>query len=342
MPLHLRLRGVVWHARGTVRIGRKTVEVPEFSTGMRRRADAEAVAADEEARVRADHLDGDQGRTRRLTIADCLKIYLKRPGGVPQYDKDRLADLSARIGDRLLSEAKVAWGDWLRTRGNSMAPATAARWRAILQAAIGAGCAAHDLPAPRLPTVKVQDTEGVVFLTRPEQDRLLAAYGPTARPVATVLCFAGLRSQEALQLDWRHVSLTRRMLTVTAGHSKSGKGRSVPMHDRVHAELLAIWEAAGRPATGPVFISAHGQPFADTRARGGNPLAKSHATACRRAGITGFRVHDWRHHWASWMTMSGTDQTTLMRLGGWSTPRMVQRYAAVSAEHMADAIRRLA
>ena len=160
MPLHLRLRGAVWHARGSVRVGRATIPVPEFSTGARRRADAETIAADEEARLRADHLEGDQGRAKRLTLADCFKSYLTRPGGVPRYDQDRIADFNAHIGGRLLAKAKPAWHEWLRTRGAAMAPATAARWRAILQAAIGAGCLVHDLPVPRLPTVRVRETEG--------------------------------------------------------------------------------------------------------------------------------------------------------------------------------------
>ena len=38
--------------------------------------------------------------------------------------------------------------------------------------------------------------------------------------------------------------------------------------------------------------------------------------------------------------MSGTDLYTLMKLGGWRTLRMVQRYAAVSVEHLAEAARR--
>lgn len=74
---------------------------------------------------------------------------------------------------------------------------------------------------------------------------------------------------------------------------------------------------------------------------GGNPLSKAHKTACLKAGIKNFRVHDWRHHWASWMVMSGCDLYTLMKLGGWTTPRMVQRYVAVSNDHMHEAISKL-
>lgn len=40
--------------------------------------------------------------------------------------------------------------------------------------------------------------------------------------------------------------------------------------------------------------------------------------------------------------MAGVDLPTIQRLGGWASLRMVERYAAVSTEHMAEAVRRLA
>lgn len=338
MPLHLRRRGDIWHARGTVRVGRKTIVVSGFSTGCRARADAEAVAAAEEARIRGDELDGPAGRARRLTIADAILAYLERPGGVPEYDQDRLADFNERIGARKLDELPAAWGEWLRTRGKAMAPGTAARWRAILQAAIGYGAAHNGIATPRLPPVRVPFEETAAFLSRKAQDRLLASYSPNAAPVAMVFALQGLRTSEALRLDWRDVSLTRR--TIFVAKTKTGRPRTVPMHPRVLAMLAALHAERGRPEAGPVFLSLRGAAYRATEGRGGNPLAKAHATACARAGITGFRVHDWRHHWASWQVMTGTDLYTLMKLGGWRTLRMVQRYAAVSDDHMRKAVRR--
>lgn len=119
------------------------------------------------------------------------------------------------------------------------------------------------------------------------------------------------------------------------------------MHPRVDALLIRSMVFAGRPAIGRVFLSARGRPYSDARGRGdrrqgGNPLAKAHATACRAAGVTGFRVHDWRQDWATRMVWAGTDLPTLMRIGGWASLRMVQRYAATSADRMAEAIGRLA
>ncbi len=55
-----------------------------------------------------------------------------------------------------------------------------------------------------------------------------------------------------------------------------------------------------------------------------------------RAGIEDFRWHDLRHTWASWHVQNGTPLHVLQELGGWSCYSMVQRYAHMSAEHLAE------
>jgi integrase len=349
MPVHVsRKRGGVWYARGSVRVGKTTAIVAEYSTGCSARAAADHEAAARDAEIRQDILDGPAGRSRRLTIADCIVSYLSRPGGLQPYDQDRLADFNERIGDRQLSDAADAWTDWLASR-RPMAPSSAARWRAILRAAIGHGAAANGTTAPAIPGVAGGGGKTrLAYLSRAEADRLVTGYNRWALPVAVVLRYQGLRTQEALRLDWRAVSWRRRTLFVTGtavigeARTKSRKARTVPMHRRVRVTLYLLWRSRGRPASGPMFLSSRGTPYADTRGHGGNPLKRAHATACRTAGIEGFRVHDWRHHWASHLVMAGVDLPTLMRLGGWSDHRMVLRYAAVGVEHMAEAIGRVA
>jgi integrase len=93
-----------------------------------------------------------------------------------------------------------------------------------------------------------------------------------------------------------------------------------------------------------VFLNRRGEPYTDTRdlkVQGGNPLQTAHENACRRARIADLTVHDWRHHWTSHCVMAGVDLVTLMRLGGWKSLRMVQRYAAVDTNHMNEAVRKL-
>ncbi len=341
MALHLRRRGEIWHARGTVRVGREVIHVPGFSTGCHSRADAAAVAGAEEARIRAEHLDGPAGRARRLTIGDPLLAYLQRPGGVPRYDQDRLTALARVFGDRPLAEAPAAWTEWLRDHGAHLAPATAARWRAILVAALKAGCAALQAGVPpAIPTVRQRVEDRVIHLRDAEREALLRAYNPHAACPALLLAYAGLRTQEALRLDWRDVDLPHGRLVI--GRTKTGRARVVPMHRRVALLLWGLWEAADRPDRGAVFLSARGQPYADTRGQGGNPLAQAHATACRITGLTGFRVHDWRHDFALRFLAEGGDVRSLMQVMGWRSIRMAERYVTYRADHLAAIMARVA
>lgn len=336
MSIHLRKRGDIWHARGTIRIGRDTITIKQFSTGTGSRAEAEQIASREERRIRAEHEAGPSGRQKSLTVADAVEAYLDRPGGVASYDEGRLVDMTARIGDRSLSDAGEAWSAWLRMRGGALAPASVARFRSIYAAAIAYGCRAHHLgQPPEIPAFKHRAPDRIVYLSEDERARLLAAYSPHARRVVVMLAYQGMRTQEALRLDWRDVSMKRE--TIFIRESKTGLPRSVPGHPRVLDVLTDI----GPRDVGPVFLSSRGEPYADTRGEGGNPLRKPHETACRKAAIMNFRVHDWRHDWAARMVMAGVDLETIRKLGGWTTLRMVQKYASVTAHHMREAIRKI-
>ena len=74
---------------------------------------------------------------------------------------------------------------------------------------------------------------------------------------------------------------------------------------------------------------------------GGSPIRRAHQTACARAGVDDFHVHDWRHHWACRCVMSGIDLETIRQEGGWKSLRMVEHYATVSAAHRATAVKKL-
>jgi integrase len=162
------------------------------------------------------------------------------------------------------------------------------------------------------------------------------------RPIAETLCFQGLRIGEALRLDWAQVDWSGNSLFVA--ETKTGEPRAVTIHPRVRKALHRVWVGRGSPAEGRVFLNRVGRPYADPRGYklpGGSPIRRAHQTACARAGIDDFHVHDWRHHWACRCVMSGIDLETIRQEGGWKSLRMVERYGTVSAEHRASAMTKL-
>jgi integrase len=328
--------------RGTIRVGRQVIRVPEHSTGCRIKAEAEAVGAAEEARLRTEAIEATVPRARAVTIGECIAIYRARPGNHHPFDEARLAELEATMGSARLSEVRTAWGGWLRDRGRDLAPSTIARWRSTLRAALNYGADEFGVTVPTLRAVQNAEGERIAYLTLAQERRLLSAYSPAAAPVMVVLCETGLRTQEALRLDWRCVDWARNILLVEHTGRKDGprtktkRSRRIGMRPAVRQTLVRIWEERGRPEVGPVFLSSRGLPYADTRQIGGNPLTTAHRTACKRAGIRGFRIHDWRHHFAVWFLKRGGNLRALCQIAGWTSMRMVQRYAVFEQSDLDD------
>jgi integrase len=137
-----------------------------------------------------------------------------------------------------------------------------------------------------------------------EQDKLRDA------TLLAVLAYAGLRAQEALALEWRHVR-ERTLLVERAlsdGQLKALKNRRQPRTVELLAPLredLAVWRAAqgGPPATAPVFASHAGRfwrasDWRNWRKRSYKPVAES-------VGINGARPYDLRHAFASLLISEG-------------------------------------
>lgn len=340
--LTIRKRGKYFHVRGTIRVGRETRVVKEHSCGTDRRDDADGYRSKLETEVRQEILHGRGGRTHSLTIADAGLRYIARPGGVRSYDLWRLDQINRVVGDRSIARAADAWSEFKRVRCGGLSPATVQRFKATFSAAIHYLAAEEGFDAPKLPRGEKVSNKRTRYLTNGQADRLIASYASHVQPIATVLRWQGLRIMEALRGDWLHVSWKANAIFVP--ESKNGEPRTVTMHRRTRAALHRLWVSRGSPTEGPIFLTNRGEQYRDPRGYkipSGSPIKKAHATACRRAAISDFHVHDWRHHWASHCVMSGIDLETIRQEGGWKSLRMVERYATVSAAHRTRIMARL-
>ena len=338
--LSIRRKGGAWYyCRGTVKVGTKKQVVAEHATGCREREAAENYRTNLEREIQQELLHGTAGRARNLTVADALLDYVSRPAGLHKMDVWRVGELNEALGGHTISDVKTAWSAFVKSRCDGLAPATVNRFRDTLQAALN-----HAIPdgAPKIDKIKFSN-ERVRWLSRTDRDKLIGSYADHVQPIIKTLCYQGCRTQEALQLPWEHVDLASRRMYFA--RTKSGEPRTVKMHAVVDGEVRRLWLERDKPTNGHVFLNRLGEPYSDTRNYkypGGNPLRKAHATALDRTGINDFRVHDWRHHWASWCVMSGIDLLTVQKMGGWKSLDMVKRYAALSTEHMDEAVDKIA
>ena len=161
------------------------------------------------------------------------------------------------------------------------------------------------------------------FLRREEIERLLGAFGrrrkskgsPSHQTPAT-----NRRSTRSEYVDWQ-----RKTLLVPC--SKSGRPRLVQLNSAALDLLRSLPREPGNlfifpsPVTGRPSASLH---FPWTRIR-------------KRAGLIGFRLHDLRHSFASFLVNKGVSIYIVQGLLGHANVRATQRYAHLANETLSDA-----
>jgi integrase len=170
------------------------------------------------------------------------------------------------------------------------------------------------------------------WLTSEEWARLrtcLEEESQLLRQCAEFTLATGLRENNVLELEWEQVSWATKQAWIHPDQAKAGKAIGVPLNAdacRILKERVGVHKkwVFGNPD--------HPLTRASNRAW---------YAARRKAKLSGFRWHDLRHTWASWAVMSGVRLEELQRMGGWATAQMVQRYAHLSTEHLADAAARI-
>ena len=197
-----------------------------------------------------------------------------------------------------------------------------------------------NLPNP-IPGRKLKEPEGRTrWLSLAEAEKLVDAASSNERApyLADFLTLAlntGMRRGEMLGLEWRRVDLQRRVISLEAAHTKTGKSRSVPLNDNARAALInrARFRAERCPGSPWVFANDKGARISSFK--------RSFATACRVAGIEDFRIHDLRHTCAAWLVTAGVPLPEVRDLLGHSSVTMTERYAHLAQENIRAAVDRL-
>ena len=183
----------------------------------------------------------------------------------------------------------------------------------------------------KVPKIKLfKESEGRIRFITPEQVQALLRELPAHQQDMVLFALqTGLRQSNVVKLEWSQINLEQGHMWVNAAQSKNRKPIAVPLN----REALAVLHRQLGKHPARVFTFA-GQPIANANTR-------AWRNALKRAGIEDFRWHDLRHTWASWHRMQGTPTHELQQLGGWRTGAMVERYAHLAPDHLANAAARL-
>lgn len=110
-----------------------------------------------------------------------------------------------------------------------------------------------------------------------------------------------MRKGEILGLDWERVNFEDGLIYLEGKHQKNGKVGSVPINLEARKALLSRKRFRDENCPDSPWVFCH---------KGGERLQavkRSFASACKKAGLEGFRRHDLRHTCAAWLVQKGID-----------------------------------
>jgi len=141
----------------------------------------------------------------------------------------------------------------------------------------------------------------------------------------------GWRVGELLQLRVRQVDLLGKVIRLDPGTTKNRDGREVSMTQNVYALLSAC--VSEKQPDDFVFTRPDGKAVRDFR--------ETWRNACVAAGVPKLLFHDLRRTAARNLRRAGVAEGVIMKIGGWRTRCIFERYAIVSQTDISDAMRKL-
>ena len=182
--------------------------------------------------------------------------------------------------------------------------------------------------APKV-AMLAEPTKRICWITQAQSKLLLAALPMHLAEMALFSLETGLRRANVTGLQWSQVDLARKMAWIHPDQAKARRAIPVPLSN-VAVDVLRRQRFAKRKKEFIDYVFVfRGQPVHQTS-------TKAWKRALKQVDISDFHWHDLRHTWASWHVQRGTPLHVLKELGGWETMEMVQRYAHLSADHLAQ------
>lgn len=169
------------------------------------------------------------------------------------------------------------------------------------------------------------------FLEDAQYIKLIGGSEPWFRAMVEVGRTYGWRIGELRDMKVMQVNLLNRTLRLDPGTTKNGEGREVSMTKAVY-ELLACC-VSGKGADEYVFTRADGKRVKDFREQWRN--------ACVTAGVPNLLFHDLRRTAARNLRRAGVAEGVIMKIGGWRTRSVFERYAIVAQSDIKDAMLKL-
>jgi integrase len=221
---------------------------------------------------------------------------------------------------------------------------------------------------PTFPMVKeARPRQG--FFEREQYEKLFTELPDYLRLPFAIGYFSGMREGEILGLEWSQIDFLRGVIQLRAGETKNDEAREVPVIPQLRA-LLVVQHARRQPGCDYVCFKLDRKGHA-MQVQG---FRKAWYSSCIRAGLgrmvpvsdpesgealcakrqdrpngkaklkmtyEGMIFHDLRRSGARALVHAGVPEKVAMKIGGWKTRSVFDRYSIVSPKNVAEAGRKL-
>ncbi len=285
-----------------------------------------------QGRLKAEQLQGRYfERPKLVPFREMAKEYIDRVDILRRRkgdDKSRMDCWVQAFGDQ---DAKTITARQIERVLTQLAdqkkkPATIARYLVVLKAVFNNAKRLgilKDNPASCVQGPKVNNVL-VRYLTDKQESELMKNLAEKYRSIVKIAINTGCRQGELLRLRWADLDWNVGVMTIL--ETKIGESRRIPMNSIVQTILAKIKEQKNPAKEDCVF------PL-DRRY-----LRRVFERAVMASGLSPFRFHDLRHTFATRLAMHGQNDRTIMALGGWKSPRMLDRYAHLAPAHLWTAV----
>ena len=148
--------------------------------------------------------------------------------------------------------------------------------------------------------------------------------------VIRFLRFTGWRATEPLTLTWEEIDWEGETIRLAQADSKNGESRVFPFG--LAPDLKALLEERWEERSGPFVFHRDGQPISY------DSLEHKWARARKRAGLKNRIMHDLRRTAARDFRRAGVSEGEIMKLCGWKTRAMFDRYNIIDEADLASAV----
>lgn len=160
------------------------------------------------------------------------------------------------------------------------------------------------------------------------------------REISILGFYTGMRLNELVNLTWRNVDLTEKIITVGDENfiTKGRNQRYIPICDEALTSILSQRERRKAIPIGNVFVFSKpdGKPYT------GDFISKRFKRACKAAGIDkAIHFHSLRHSFASNLAQKGVSLYTIKELLGHSSISTTEIYSHLNMDSLKEAIKKL-